>query len=136
MRRISFHVVGIAREGMTGDVETERLLLLGEAVALRPFLLAEDALLGCFRPGLAAAAAEEPELAALAIALRRRSLRERRLDGVPERLARLPREIEGARRDQRLQRLAVDLASIDARAEIEEPRERLLARGEDSPDGA
>ena len=82
MGRVPPDVVGVPRERVARDVETEGLLLLGEPVALGPFLLPGDPLLGRLRLAATATAPEEPELPALPIALRRRALRERRFDGV------------------------------------------------------
>src|SRR3954471_24629018 len=134
MRRVPANVVRVSRQRVAGDVEAERLLLLGEALALGPLLFSGDALFRRVRLATTRRG-EESELAALAIPLRSRSLREGGLDGVPERLARLLGEIERPRGDQRLDRLAVDLAGVDARAEVEEPGKGLLAGGEDSLDG-
>src|SRR3954469_2946797 len=134
MRRVPADVVRVSRQRVARDVEAERLLLLGEALALGPLVFSRDALFRRVRLATTRRG-EQSELAALAITLRRRSLREGGLDGVPERLARLLGEIEGSRRDQRLDRLAVDLAGVDARAEVEESGKGLLAGGEDSLDG-
>src|SRR3954471_550220 len=126
MRRVPADVVRVSRQRGPRGVKADPLLPLGEALALGPLLFSGDALFR--RVGLATTRrGEESELAALAITLRRRSPREGGPDGVPERLARLLGEIEGSRRDQRLDRLAVDLAGVDARAEVEESDERLLA---------
>ena len=139
MRRVALHVVGVARQRVAGDVEAERLLLLGEALPLGPLFLAEDALFGWRRlaraGGTRGRRGEEPELSRLAVLLRGGPLGQRGLDRVPERLARLAGEVERARRDQRLDHLLVDLAHVGARAEVEQPRERFGARGEDPFDG-
>ena len=133
VRRIALHVVHVPRQWMAGDVEAERLLLLGQAVALSPFFLAED-------PFFASSwlarlrTPEQPELSGLAILLRSGPLRQRRLDCVPQRLARLAGEVERTGGHQSLQSLAIDLLGVDARAEVEDAGERPRARREDGLD--
>ncbi len=132
VRGVALHVFGVAGQGVAGDVEADRLFLQREALALRPLFLAGDALFGRrVGPG----AGEEPELARLAVLLRRRPGLQRRLARLEERLARLAGEVEGAGADQRLEHLLVQLAHVDARAEIEQSREGLLPGGEDGLDG-
>src|SRR5205823_5919380 len=128
------HVLGVPREWMAGDVEPEGLLLQREPLALAPLFLAEDALLRRLVRRLGSAA-EEPELARLSILLRRRALLQRSLDALEQRPARLGGEVEGAGGDERLDHLLVDLAGVDASAEIEQARERLASGREDGLDG-
>src|SRR6185295_6543629 len=69
VRGEAFHVLGVARQRVAGDVEAESLLLQRQPLALAPLLLAEDALLRS-RLHRLCATAEEAELARLAILLR------------------------------------------------------------------
>src|SRR5205807_275323 len=133
--RISFDVLGVPRERVAGDVEADGLLLEGEPLAFAPLFLAEDALL---RRGVEIrfrAAAEEAELTGFTILLRVDTLLQGGLDRFEQGLVRLAGEVERARRDQRLQRLLGYLVRVDARAEVEQPGERLLAGAENGVDG-
>ena len=134
MRGVALHVFRVPRERVAGDVEADGLLLEGEALALAPLFLAEDALLGRSVEIRLRAAAEEAELTGFTVFLRVDALLQRGLDALEQRLARLAGEVERAGRDQRLQRLLGHLVRVDARAEVEQSRERLLARREDGVD--
>ena len=68
MRGEPLHVLGVARQRMSGDVEAQGLLLQCQALALAPLLLAGDALLRRLVRRLRAAA-EEAELPRLTILL-------------------------------------------------------------------